>query len=101
MKMPTIKALLRNMKLRLPRFNWPFWRRKLEVQLMAFSGVPHSKLKGQANPIVILVAVLWSIVTIGVSLGSFFTLFASLLLLYFLLTRIFGLDFKKFENDFV
>lgn len=39
--------------------------------MMAFAGIPRSKLKGQANPIVILVAVIWTIATIGVSLGSF------------------------------
>ena len=67
---------------------------------MAFSGIPRARRSNQANPLVYLMAAIGTIVTIGVSLGSFFTLFASLLLLYFLLTRVFALDFKQFENDF-
>jgi hypothetical protein len=48
--------------------------------------------RGLFAPVVMVLAVLWAIVTAGLAVGSFFTLFLSLLILYFIITRVFGIQ---------
>lgn len=48
------------------------------------------KGQGLLAPLVFIIALLWVIVTIGLAFGSLLVFFCSLLVLYFVFTKIFG-----------
>lgn len=64
---------------------------RLDQALAAFRPVFLRRDNGFLSPVILILAVLWAIVTTGVAIGSFFTLFLSLLILYFIVTRVFGI----------
>lgn len=73
---------------------WSQWFQKIEGALVAFK--PHyiAKNNNLFSPLIALIAVIWSIFLVGIAIGSFSTLFASLLVLYFILTKIFGISLE-------
>lgn len=70
------------------------WLGRVDVALAPFAPAYISKKPTFFSPIVALVALIFSIYLIGVAIGSFFTLFTSLLVLYFILTKIFGIQLE-------
>ncbi len=78
----------------LPQFltsQWDHWSRKFEEALISFTPSYISKRNTFFSPLIALVALIASIFLLGLAVGSFFTLFTSLLVLYFILTKIFGI----------
>ncbi|HBF12129.1 MAG TPA: hypothetical protein DDW49_01860 [Deltaproteobacteria bacterium] len=70
---------------------WDKWFQKAEGSLIYFSPSYISKKNNLFSPLIAIIAIISSIVLIGVAIGSCFTLLASLLVLYFILTKIFGI----------
>lgn len=64
---------------------------RLEQALTVFRPMFLKRDNGLLSPVILILAVLWAIVTMGVAIGSFFSLFFSLLILYFIVTRVFGI----------
>lgn len=77
--------------------NLNFWSKTVETAIQPFHGQTLKKEQGLFAPIIFIVAVLWTILTVGIAIGSLFTLFGSLLVLYFIITRIFGIDVNLSE----
>ena len=78
----------------LPTFftkQWEYWFGKLEDALISFTPPYISKQNSFFSPLVALIALVASIFLLGLAVGSFFTLFTSLLVLYFILTKVFGI----------
>lgn len=71
---------------------WDSWFKKVEESLVYFTPTYVSKDKGLFSPIIALIALITSIILVGIAVGSFFSLFISLLVLYFILTKIFGIS---------
>ena len=77
----------------IPKFiskQWNQWTKKLEESLVHFTPSYIPKQNSFFSPLVAVVAVIVTIVLLGLAFGSFFTLFTSLLVLYFILTKVFG-----------
>ncbi len=77
-----------------PKFitkQWDNWIRKVEEHLVYFTPPYISHQNSLFSPLVALVALIASIVLLGIAIGSFFALFSSLLVLYFILTKVFGI----------
>ena len=74
---------------------WSTWARRIEATLVSFTPPYISRHNNFFSPLVALVALITAIVLVGLAIGSFFVLFSSLLILYFILTKVFGvrLDF--------
>lgn len=70
---------------------WESWIRKVEEGLTSFTPLYISRRNSFFSPLVALVALIASIVLLGIAIGSFFSLFSSLLVLYFILTKVFGI----------
>lgn len=70
---------------------WDHWFKKMEGTLVYFAPSYVSKNNNLFSPVIAVVALITAVVLLGIAMGSFFTLFASLLVLYFILTKIFGL----------
>jgi hypothetical protein len=75
--------------------SWEKWFYKVENALVLFQPTYISKQKDYFSPIVMVVALISIIFCIGIAITSFFLLFTSLLVLYFILSRVFGLDLSK------
>ena len=83
-----------NWKAVLPKFvvqQWDHWFKKMEAALVSFTPAYITKNRSLFAPLIALVAVVMAIVLLGIAVGSFFSLFASLLVLYFILTKVFGI----------
>lgn len=70
---------------------WKTWFKRVESALVQFTPPYISKNNSLFSPLVALIALIASIFMIGIAIGSFFTLFSSLLVLYFILTKVFGI----------
>lgn len=70
---------------------WDHWFKKIETALVSFTPPYLPKNSSLFAPLVAVVALIMAIVLVGLSVGSFFVLFSSLLVLYFILTKIFGI----------
>lgn len=70
---------------------WAKWAKKVEDALVVFTPAYVSKNNNFFSPLVALIALITSVFLIGTIIGSFFTLLSSLLVLYFILTRVFGI----------
>ena len=44
-----------------------------------------------ALTLVALIAIIWAIFLLGIAIGSFFMFFSSMLVLYFIITKVFGI----------
>ncbi|OGQ08420.1 MAG: hypothetical protein A3G32_10040 [Deltaproteobacteria bacterium RIFCSPLOWO2_12_FULL_40_28] len=78
----------------LPRFmlrQWEQWFKKMEGALVYFTPSYVAKNNHWFSPLIAVVALIMVVVLVGIAVGSFFSLFASLLVLYFILTKIFGI----------
>ncbi len=78
----------------IPKFitkQWDQWTKKLEEGLIQFAPSYIPRKNTFFSPLIAVVALIMAIVLVGLAFGSFFTLFTSLLVLYFILTKIFGL----------
>lgn len=73
---------------------WNFWVSKVEGSLVTFVPSYVSKENTLFSPLISLVALITAILVTGLAIGSFFTLFTSLLVLYFIMTKIFGIDLE-------
>ncbi len=60
-------------------------------------GAKSHLLRSKISPVVFVIAVLWTIFSMAMAFASMMTLFGSLLVLYFILTRIFGVDLQNFD----
>ncbi len=69
-----------------------FLGRDLSRAIDRFKGGSMQKNQGLLAPLIFIIAVLWTIVTIGLAFGSLLTFFCSLLVLYFIFTKIFGVN---------
>lgn len=74
---------------------WSTWAKRIEAALVSFTPPYISRHNSFFSPLVALIALITAIVLVGLAIGSFFVLFSSLLILYFILTKVFGirLDF--------
>ncbi|MBX7147998.1 hypothetical protein K1X76_02840 [bacterium] len=70
---------------------WDIWFKKMENALVYFTPTYVTKNDSLFSPLVAVVALILAVFLVGVAIGSFFTLFASLLVLYFILSKIFGI----------
>lgn len=70
---------------------WEHWFKKMEMALVSFTPPYISRNNNLFAPLIALVAIIMAIVLVGVAVGSFFSLFASMLVLYFILTKVFGI----------
>lgn len=70
---------------------WKHWFKKVEGALVYFTPPYISKNDSLFSPLIAVVAIITAIFMIGIAMGSFFTLFTSLLVLYFILTKVFGI----------
>lgn len=78
----------------LPRFvvkHWDHWFKKVETALVSFTPAYITRNKSLFAPVIALIAIIMAIVLLGIAVGSFFSLFASLLVLYFIITKVFGI----------
>lgn len=78
----------------IPQFlsqQWSYWTQKFEAALVSFTPPYISKQNKFFSPLIALVALIAAIFLLGLAVGSFFTLFTSLLVLYFILTKVFGI----------
>lgn len=78
----------------IPKFvvnQWDNWAKKIEEGLVYLTPPYISRHNSFFSPLVALVALITAIVLFGVAIGSFVTLFTSLLVLYFILTKVFGI----------
>lgn len=64
----------------------------MEQALVYFKPAYLSQNHQWFSPVVAIVALIMTIVLIGVALTSFMSLFISLLVLYFIITKIFGIE---------
>lgn len=86
-----------NWKAFVPEFvvmQWDTWFKKVENSLIYFTPAYVSKTNTFFSPLVAVIAIIMTIVMLGTALGSFFVLFTSLLVLYFILTKIFGINLE-------
>lgn len=82
----------------LPNFiikQWDQIFKKIEVALVQFTPAYIKKNNSLFSPIIALIALVNCIILAGIAIGSFFTLLASLLVLYFILTKVFGIQFDQ------
>jgi len=70
---------------------WDDLFKKVEGALVYFTPAYVSKKNTLFSPIIAITAIIWAIFLLGVAIGSFFMFFASLLVLYFIITKIFGI----------
>lgn len=70
---------------------WDKWFKKVDEALVYFTPAYVSKENSLFSPLIAVVALIAAIFLFGLAIGSFFTLFSSLLILYFILTRVFGI----------
>jgi len=78
----------------IPKFltrQWKNWSKKVEKALVLFTPDYAKTSNHLFAPVIAVVAVIMTILLIGVAIGSFFSLFSSLLVLYFIFTKIFGI----------
>lgn len=68
------------------------WSGTLEKARAKFKPSMFKKDQHLFAPIVFIIALIWTIVMVGLAIGSMVTLFCSLLILYFILSRIFGIN---------
>ncbi|MBI2339156.1 MAG: hypothetical protein HYU99_02155 [Deltaproteobacteria bacterium] len=69
---------------------WNHWFKKVEGALVYFIPPYVSRKNTFFSPLIALVALIWAIFLLGIAIGSFFMFFASLLVLYFIVTKVFG-----------
>ncbi len=87
-----------NLKDYLPQFitkHWDQLFKKVEGALTYFTPSYISKNNTFFSPLVAVVALILVILLTGIAIGSFFMLFSSLLVLYFILTKIFGIHLEQ------
>lgn len=80
-----------------PKFvtkSWQKWTEKANLALVAFKPTHIPKNSQYFSPVVVVIALITVIFGIAIAITSFLTLFTSLLVLYFVLSKIFGLDFN-------
>lgn len=65
--------------------------RKVEGALVYFTPSYVRQNNRLFSPVIAVVAVIIAVISMGIAIGSFFSLFSSLLVLYFILTRVFGI----------
>jgi hypothetical protein len=70
------------------------WSKTVEIALMPFQTYTIRTHQGLFSPLIFVVAVLWTLLTVGTAIGAFVTFFGSLLVLYFILTKVFGVEFE-------
>ena len=76
---------------------WEKWFNKVEAALIYFTPTYVPQDNSLFSPLVAVVALIASIFLLGLAIGSFFTLFTSLLVLYFILTKVFGIRFDMMD----
>ena len=76
---------------------WNKWFNKVEEALVYFTPTYFPKENTLFSPIVAVVGLIAAIFLMGLAIGSFFTLFTSLLVLYFILTKVFGIRFDMMD----
>lgn len=74
---------------------WAICSKKLEGTLAQFTPSYITKNNNIFSPIIAVVALLALVFFAGLALGSFVTLFSSLLILYFVLTKVFGIHIDQ------
>lgn len=67
------------------------WTRKMDRTLSKIHYENIAGRRGVKSPFVMVLATLASIVAVGIALGSFFSLILSLLTVYFIFTKLFGI----------
>ena len=70
---------------------WDHWFKKVETALVSFTPAYITKNRSLFAPLIAVIAIVMAIILLGIAVGSFFSLFASLLVLYFILTKVFGI----------
>ncbi|MBI4411925.1 MAG: hypothetical protein HY541_05525 [Deltaproteobacteria bacterium] len=70
---------------------WNHWFKKVEGALVFFTPAYVSKKNHFFSPLVALIAIIWAIFLLGIAIGSFVMFFVSLLVLYFIVTKVFGI----------
>ena len=80
-----------------PRQLLKFWTRKMDRALSKIRYESSTKTRGGFAPVLLVVAALWSLGAIGVAIGSFLSLILSLLTLYFIFTKLFGIQLNLDE----
>jgi hypothetical protein len=89
-----------NWKKILPDFltkQWDGLFRKAENAMVYFSPAYVSKTNGLFSPLIAVIALIMVIILSGIAIASFFLLFSSLLTLYFILTKVFGIHLDTGE----
>lgn len=83
-----------NWKKIIPKFvsnQWDQLFKRVENAMVYFSPSYVSKNDNFFSPLIAIVAIISVIFLAGIAIASFFMLFTSLLVLYFILTKIFGI----------
>ncbi|EKD42607.1 MAG: hypothetical protein ACD_73C00085G0003 [uncultured bacterium] len=66
--------------------------KRVENAMVFFNPTYVSKSNSFFSPIIAIIALITAIFMVGIAIGSFFMLFSSLLILYFILTKVFGIQ---------
>lgn len=90
-----LKTLLENFFLQISHRKYPFYKwyknfERSQNQIANFN--PLQKNTSLLKPFIFAAALLSTILASGIAIGSFFALFFSLLFLYFILTKVFGIQ---------
>lgn len=73
--------------------HWNNWFKKVERTLTLFTSPYVPQENHYFSPVKTLLAVITSIILLAVAIGSFCSVVISLIVIYFILTRFFGIDF--------
>ena len=71
---------------------WDSWFRKVENALVYFTPKYVAKKNTFFSPVIAVVALILAILFLGLAIGAFFVFFSSLLVLYFIITKVFGIQ---------
>ena len=86
--MDSIKGFIKNIYDQ--HFKW--WAKKTENALLQFRQETIKKDNKLFSPVIFVLAAIMAIISGAVALGSLISMFCSLLVLYFILSQIFGLN---------